>query len=105
MKWISLALILGCLAGFSLMAQAKNQEPKFTYELYSWRDSHGAWSFSIMGTTSRQKAPEEIFNEKEVIHGVDKLKRKISRLEPHSRLIWADKLTFNGAIVKGTEQL
>ena len=63
------------------------------------------WNFSILLTTSRLKTPEEIFDEKRAIHGVDNLKRKISHLETHSRIVWADKITFSGSIVKGAERL
>jgi hypothetical protein len=87
------------------MAQNTGSQPLHTNELYSWRDSNGVWTFSIMGTTSRQKTAEDIFNEKEAIHGVDKLKRRISHLPRPSRLVWFDKVVFNGSPANGTERL
>lgn len=105
MKQFLLVVAFGCLAAGSFMAQTKNSEPLLTNELYSWRDSNGTWVFSILGTTSRQKTVEEIFSDKQAIRGVGELKRKISRLQRPSRLVWFDKLIFNGAPVKGTERL
>jgi hypothetical protein len=105
MKHALLLVLLSCLtAGFG-MAQNKEPKPVLTNELYSWKDSNGEWTFSILGTTNRQKTAEEVFGEKEAIHGVDQLKRRISHLPRPSRLVWFDKLIFNGTPVVGTERL
>jgi hypothetical protein len=105
MKHLLLAMLFCCVTIGLCMAQNKNTEPRLTNELYSWRDGNGVWTFVIMGTTSRQKTVDEVFNQKEAIHGVDELKRRISHLARSSRLVWFDKLIFNGAPVKGTERL
>lgn len=76
-----------------------------TYELYSWQDSNGAWNFSLLYTTNRQKTVEEVFNEKTALHGVDKLKRRISKLPKSSRVVWFDRLTLGGVRVEGSESL
>jgi hypothetical protein len=109
MKQLFVVLLLGYLASGLYMAKeqsAGGSQPRDVYELYSWRDDKGLWTFSIMsGAISRQRTVEEIFSEKQAIHGVDKLKLKISHLARPSQLVWSDKLIFNGAPVKGSERL
>jgi hypothetical protein len=104
MKHLLLVLLFGVITG-SCIAQNKGSGAVLTNELYSWRDSHGVWTFSILGTTNRQKDAEEIFDKRHSIRGISELKRAISHLPRPSRLVWFDKLIFNGAPVKGTEQL
>jgi hypothetical protein len=106
MKCFLLTVLLACQTTSLFTAQRqRGSEPVATYELYSWRDNNGVWSFSVMGTTSRMKTPEEIFSEKEAIHGVDNLKRKISRLVWPSRVVWVENLVYKGEPIKGTERL
>jgi hypothetical protein len=107
MKYLFMIFLFASVAPLGVAEKQikKTPEPRVTYELYSWRDNNGVWSFSIMETTSRQKTIEEIFDEKQAIHGVDNLKRKISHLARPSRLVWFDKLIFNGRPVPGTERL
>lgn len=107
MKGLFMILVFGCLATNFMGEQHKEKgsEPLETYELYSWPDNSGGWNFSILGTTSRVKTPEEIFNEKEAIRGVDKLKQKISHLVRPSRIVWTENLAYKGVPIKGTERL
>lgn len=76
-----------------------------TYELYSWEHSTGSWSFCLLYTTDRQKTPEEVFSDKTALHGIEQLKRELSKLSPSSRVVWFDRLTLNGVKIKGSEQL
>jgi len=105
MKYLFMAALLSFLALVVCATQENKAALLPTYELYSWQDGHGNWCFAMLYTTSRQKSVEEIFDKKVVIRGLDKLKQRISRLDRPSRIIWADKLIFNGAIVKGSERL
>jgi hypothetical protein len=108
MRTLFLIFLFGCLTTGLCMAEKqkdKSSEPLETYELYSWRDDTGGWNFSILGTTSRLRTPEEIFSEKETIHGVDKLKQKISHLVRPSRIVWTENLAYKGVPIKGTERL
>ena len=108
MKHIFLILFFGCLAlGCKAHEQARNNShPALTYELYSWRGSDGVWSFSILLPTERVKTPEEIFNEKDTVHGLDKLKAWISHLGPRSRIVWMENLAYpDGRRLEGTERL
>jgi hypothetical protein len=80
-------------------------EPLPTYELYSWRHNNGGWSFSIFGTISRMKAPEEVFDAKEAINGVDGLKQKLLHLVRPSRIIWIADLGYEKVGIKVSERL
>ena len=108
MKSLFAILLFGCLTTGLCMAEKqkeKSSEPLETYELYSWQDNNGGWNFSILGTTSSVKPPEKIFSEKEAIHGVDRLKQKISRLARPSRIVWIENSVYKGVPMKGTERL
>lgn len=76
-----------------------------TYELYSWQEADGSWSFSLLYTTNRQKTAEEVFSDKAALHGVAQLKQKLSKLPKSSRIVWFDRLTLRGAKIEGTERL
>lgn len=99
------AVALCSATAASSIAQDKSSQPVLTNELYSWKDGNGVWTFAILGPTNRQKTAEEIFNERHAIHGVNELKKRISRLDQPSRLVWFDRLTLNCTVVKGTERL
>jgi hypothetical protein len=108
MKTLLPTLLSLCLLVASSAAETLNEKsPKqlATYELYSWQDSKGSWNFALLPTTSRLKTPEEIFDEKKAIRGVDKLKQRMSRLERPSRIVWIEKMVYEGAPSKGTERL
>ncbi len=75
------------------------------YELYSWQDAQGAWNFSVLFNTNRQKMPEEVLNAKAALHGVNQLCRAIARRPRSSRIEWFDELTLKGVKLKGSEGL
>lgn len=69
------------------------QTPARFYELYSWRQSNGVWSFSILPSPSGvNTSADAVFNKKFVLSGVDALKRKISELPAGTKLLWLDRI-------------
>lgn len=99
--WLTLFPILG------MCFQEKNDRAHATtvlYELYSWRDSDGQWCFSILTMTNRSKTPEEVFDKKQTIRGIVKLKENISRFHHNSELVWR-KNPWEGTSVKDTESV
>lgn len=99
MRPLSLVMLLACLITLISVAQTKSAQAPFTYELYSWKDRSGEWSFSMLPTTSRLKTPKEIFDEKVTIRGMTRLKQRISRLASKSTIVCL------GQLVEGTERL
>jgi hypothetical protein len=95
--------LVGLLCGTGLVRAGGGVVP--TYELYSWQDPNGAWNFSLLYTTSRQKTVQEVFSKKAAIHGVQQLKSRLSRLPLHSTIVWFDRLTLSGTRIKGSERL
>ncbi len=103
----SIIVFVSCVAITVAAVQQRStaaKEPP-TYELYSWQDDKGAWDFSLLYTTSRQKTAEEVFNDKAIMSGVGKLRQRMSKLPKGSTIVWFDKLTFSGIKIKGTEKL
>jgi hypothetical protein len=106
-------VLLFALLAFSMVFTVLEQEvPKggpaapAYYELYSWRQGKaGAWNFSVFYNTDRQKSVGEIFDNKTVLKGLDRLKLKISEMPRGSRIIWFDELTLAGVRVEGSEKL
>jgi hypothetical protein len=93
----ALSLLVLTLTAISVsIAQEPNgwaRTPPQVYELYSWRQSDGIWSFSILPSPSGVNTPADaVFNENFVLHGVDKLKRKISELPAGTKLLWLDRI-------------
>ena len=93
----ALSLFVLTLIAISISARQKpggfaSTHPQL-YELYSWRQSGGIWSFSVLPSPSGVNTPADaVFNEKFVLSGVDKLKRKISELPAGSKLLWMDRI-------------
>jgi hypothetical protein len=93
----ALSLLVLILTAVSICVAQKpdgfgNTHPQL-YELYSWRQSDGIWSFSVLPSPSGVNTPADaIFNEKFVLRGVDKLKRKISKLPAGTKLLWMDRI-------------
>jgi hypothetical protein len=77
------------------------------YELYSWQDSSGGWSFSVLYNTSSEKTVQEVFNKKTELRGVDQLKHRISELPAGARISWVNRLptTATKPKAKGSEGL
>jgi hypothetical protein len=85
--------------------QSSAGSPKIIiYELYSWRDNNEEWCFSVLPNTNRAKTAEDIFEKKETIRGIAKLKERISKMPRDTKLVW-EKNPWAGVPVKGTESV
>ena len=96
MRW-ALSLFVLTLTAISTSAGQKPGGFASTYqqlyELYSWRQWDGIWSFSVLPSPSGVNTPADaVFNEKFVLRGVDRLKRKISELPAGTKLLWMDRI-------------
>jgi hypothetical protein len=76
------------------------------YELYSWKETRGTWSFSLLSNTSSEKTVNEIFSSKARLRGPDELKRSISALPRGATVFWLDRVpSGSGPTQKGSERL
>ena len=57
-------------------------------ELYSWRDSEGAWLFALLPGTNRIKAEAEIKKMENRISGVKELEKRFFRLAEGEQVFW-----------------
>lgn len=94
-----------CVGFFGFAGSQKPAQVAPAYELYSWENPSGAWNFSLLYMTDRQKTPEEVLNKKTALHGIEQLKKAMSKLPRQSILEWFDRLTLKGVKLKGSEQL
>jgi len=82
------------------------QKTPMVYELYSWQDSSGGWSFCVLYNTSSEKTVKEVFNKKTELRGVDELKHRISELPAGASISWVNRLpTGTKPKAKGSEGL
>jgi hypothetical protein len=103
--FIALCLLVSCPALCTCVQQRSARPSKIIiYELYSWRDSNGEWCFSILPNTNRADTVEDIFDKKETIRGIAKLKERISKMSRTTELVW-EKNPWAGTPVKGTESV
>ncbi len=80
-----------CAAAMVLPAQMRHQPGKMDYELYSWQDPFGGWTFSLFPAISNAGiAPGVIMHPSNVLEGQQKLKRAIAALPTHSQILWLD---------------
>lgn len=109
MKHMVLLIFVVCWIwpALSLPAQRRAENsPAPYFELYSWKDSKsGQWTFSVFFNTDRNKTAEEVFDKKNALKGLKGLNLKIQGMPRKSHIVWLDRLTFNGAMVKGSERL
>ena len=107
MKTILATLSLMLFPALGVCFQQKHEKPRpslIVYELYSWHESDGEWCFSILTPTDRAKTAEDIFDKRETIHGISKLKESILKMQRNTELIWM-KNPWKGTSVKGTESV
>lgn len=80
------------ITSFLAFAQdaARTEMPSFKgVELYSWKDTKsGAWQFSLLPGTNRDKPLNEIKNPSRAISGVNLLKERIDRLAEGEEVYW-----------------
>ncbi len=64
------------------------------YELYSWQERTGSWSFSLLPSPSGVNIrAEEVFNKKVRLRGVVELRGRISKLPAGATIYWLDGLS------------
>jgi hypothetical protein len=82
---IAALLVTAILPG---IAQNPDASPP-SYELYSWAQVNGMWSFCLLPSPSGVNIPiETIFNKKFRLTGPDQLKQKISLLPTNTTILW-----------------
>jgi hypothetical protein len=76
------------------------------YELYSWQEPNGGWSFSLLASPSGPNVTaEQIFNRKFFLNGVNGLKRKIAGLPSGTTVFWLDQTVGASQVAKGEARL
>lgn len=74
-------------------AYSQNTLNAAAYELYSWRDAHDDWVFSLVPAPSGSPTrPEFVFNKKFVLHGTRELKQRIAGLSEGATILWFDRI-------------
>lgn len=69
------------------------RQPPMGYELYSWQESSGRWSFSLLASPSGPNvSAEQVFNKKFLLTGVKQLKQSISGLPVGATIFWLDRV-------------
>jgi hypothetical protein len=82
------------------------RKPLMAYELYSWPNGKGGFTFCILPNTSSEKSAEQVFNEKTLLRGTTQLKRKIAELPSGARLYWNNRIPWGkGTKAQGSESL
>jgi hypothetical protein len=88
---------------FALAYCANSQVPggtgqiaRMSYELYSWQESSGSWSFSLLASPSGVNvSAAQVFDTKFRLSGVKELNRKISGLPVGATIFWADRIPLS----------
>jgi hypothetical protein len=76
------------------------------YELYSWQESSGRWSFCLLDSPSGPNiSAEQVFNKKFLLNGLKELKQKISGLPARATIFWLDRLTDTSQEAKASKRL
>ena len=101
-------LALGCVI-VAVAAYPQSQMgngAQIGYELYSWKEANGDWSFSVLYTTSIQKTVKQVLDDKTALHGLDQLKAKVDALPRGARVSWLGRIPVStGPRAKGSERL
>jgi hypothetical protein len=67
-----------------------HQETK-TYELYSWQDAKGIWTFGLFpGVSNAGLHPDYIMRQSSALTGLEKLKGAVAMLPVGSEILWLD---------------
>ncbi len=87
-----LVLILACPGCYAVqkVEPVRTATPMFKgVELYSWLDpATNNWRFVLLPGTNRNKFPDEIFGNKEIIGSVAELKEHLSLLASGESVFW-----------------
>jgi hypothetical protein len=76
------------------------------YELYSWQESSGRWTFSLLASPSGPNiSAEQVFNKKFLLNGVKELKQRISGLPVGATIFWLDRITDTSQETQTSQRL
>jgi|GraSoiStandDraft_24_1057298.scaffolds.fasta_scaffold37465_2 hypothetical protein len=103
----TLLIVITCAA---MNLYASKQRPSsgvpMGYELYSWQQPNGSWSFSLLPSPSGVNvSAQEVFNKKFHLSGVKELKRKISGLPAGATIYWLNRISGTDQKAKQGEKL
>jgi hypothetical protein len=92
---------------FVVHAQAHPQPEEVTvFELYSWQDAKGEWTFGLFPAISSSGLhPDVIMRKSSALTGQDKLKRAIAALPAGSQIYWLDNSNGWWKNAKGWEHI
>jgi hypothetical protein len=75
---------------FAAQKHPPSEEVK-TFELYSWQDAKGGWTFSLWpAISSAGLHPDVILRQSSALAGQEKLQRAIAALPAGSEIVWLD---------------
>lgn len=75
-------------------AAGTEQVAPMSYELYSWQESNGSWSFSVFPSPSGVNvSAAQVFDRKFLLSGVKELNGKISGLPMGATIFWVDRIS------------
>lgn len=103
-------LVISCLCmTVSVAAQGRGnagQAVPMAYELYSWRQANGGWSFRVLASPSGPNvSSDQVFDKRFLLSGVKELKRKILGLPAGSTVFWLDRIIGATQESKESEKL
>jgi len=70
------------------------------YELYCWQTSQAVWQFVLLPNTSRNKTADEVFNNPNVMTGVDAFRHRLETLEAGARVLILAELPAPGRLAR-----
>jgi hypothetical protein len=100
-------LIAIALGFFATTLTASTRQPgkgpnAMFYELYSWQEPNGSWSFCVLASPGGVNlSAEQVFNKKFLLSGIKELKAKISGLPVGATVYWPNRIS--GRDQKATE--
>jgi hypothetical protein len=104
---ICLAVLICCTVAVCFAVQKHPQPEKIkTFELYSWQDAKGEWTFSLWPATSNAGLhPDVILRPSSALTGQEKIKRSIAKIPSGSEIIWLDHAIGMWKDAKGWERI
>ncbi len=82
---------IAILAIMPALAVGQAARAPMAYELYSWKNPAGRWTFCLLPSPSGVSVTaEQVFSRQCRIGGLDDLKRRISELPEHATVFWLD---------------
>jgi hypothetical protein len=106
-KIVLMSIALGFLMTEAIArAQQSDKEVGALFELYSWQDSNGTWSFCVLVSPSGVNiSAKQIFDERFRLRGMKQLKAKIARLPAGATIYWMNRISGAVEETPGTPKL